>query len=155
MLHIREVAAEQGYVTTLLGRRREIPELRASNPNLRQAGERMAINMPIQGTAADIVKIAMIRLDRRLREGGFRSRMLLQVHDELVLEVPRGEVDAIAPVVRETMETALPLDVPLDVDVRVGDDWQEMTAVGGPSAPAAATGSEGGGEAGDGAAGAD
>ncbi|MCU0505604.1 MAG: DNA polymerase I [Chloroflexi bacterium] len=130
MLHIREVAAQQGYVTTLLGRRREIPELRASNPNLRQAGERMAINMPIQGTAADIVKIAMIRLDRRLREGGFRSRMLLQVHDELVLEVPRDEVEAVAPVVRETMETALPLDVPLDVDVRVGDDWQEMTSVG-------------------------
>ncbi len=155
MLHIREVAAEQGYVTTLLGRRREIPELRASNPNLRQAGERMAINMPIQGTAADIVKIAMIRLDRRLREGGFRSRMLLQVHDELVLEVPRGEVDAIAPVVRETMETALPLDVPLDVDVRVGDDWQEMVAVGAPADPAGTTGSEGGGEAGDGEAGPD
>jgi DNA polymerase-1 len=138
MLHIREVAAEQGYVTTLLGRRREIPELRASNPNLRQAGERMAINMPIQGTAADIVKIAMIRLDRRLREGGFRSRMLLQVHDELVLEVPRDEVEAVAPVVRETMEAALPLDVPLDVDVRVGDDWQEMTALGGAGGAAGA-----------------
>jgi DNA polymerase-1 len=130
MLHIRETAATQGYVTTLLGRRREIPELRASNPNLRQAGERMAINMPIQGTAADIIKIAMIRLDRRLREEGFRSRMLLQVHDELVLEVPRDEVASIAPVLRETMETALPLDVPLDVDVRVGDDWQEMTPLG-------------------------
>ncbi|MEI8334303.1 MAG: DNA polymerase I, partial [Chloroflexota bacterium] len=130
MLHIREVAAQQGYVTTLLGRRREIPELRASNPNLRQAGERMAINMPIQGTAADIIKIAMIRLDRRLRDGGFASRLLLQVHDELLLEVPRDELDAIVPVVRETMETALPLDVPLDVDVKVGDDWEEMTVIG-------------------------
>ncbi len=130
MLHIREVAAQQGYVTTLLGRRREIPELRASNPNLRQAGERMAINMPIQGTAADIIKIAMIRLDRRLREGGYASRLLLQVHDELLLEVPRGELDAIAPLVRETMETAVPLDVPLDVDVKVGDDWEEMTVIG-------------------------
>jgi DNA polymerase-1 len=156
MLHIRETAAQQGYVTTLLGRRREIPELRASNPNLRQAGERMAINMPIQGTAADIIKIAMIRLDRRLRDGGFRSRMLLQVHDELVLEVPRDEVDAIAPVVRETMETALPLDVPLDVDVRVGDDWQEMTAIGGAGtrvAPGDAAEEAGGSAAGDGAAG--
>ena len=130
MLHIREVAAQQGYVTTLLGRRREIPELRASNPNLRQAGERMAINMPIQGTAADIIKIAMIRLDRRLRDGGHASRLLLQVHDELLLEVPRDELDAIVPLVRETMETAVPLDVPLDVDVKVGDDWEEMTVIG-------------------------
>ncbi len=156
MLHIRETAAQQGYVTTLLGRRREIPELRASNPNLRQAGERMAINMPIQGTAADIIKIAMIRLDRRLRDGGFRSRMLLQVHDELVLEVPRDEVEAIAPVVRETMETALPLDVPLDVDVRVGDDWQEMTAIGRAGARVAqgdAAEEAGTSAAGDGAAG--
>jgi DNA polymerase I len=132
MLHIREVAAQQGYVTTLLGRRREIPELRASNPNLRQAGERMAINMPIQGTAADIIKIAMIRLDRRLRDGGSASRLLLQVHDELLLEVPRDELDATVPLVRETMETALPLDVPLDVDVKVGDDWEEMAVVGVP-----------------------
>jgi DNA polymerase I-like protein with 3'-5' exonuclease and polymerase domains len=98
----------------------------------------------------------MIRLDRRLREGGFRSRMLLQVHDELVLEVPRDEVEAIAPVVRETMETALPLDVPLDVDVRVGDDWQEMTAIGRAGAGVAqgdAAEEAGSSAAGDGAAG--
>jgi DNA polymerase-1 len=130
MLHIREVAAQQGYVTTLLGRRREIPELHASNPNLRQAGERMAINMPIQGTAADIVKIAMIRVDRLLRDGGYRSRVLLQVHDELLLEVPRDEVATVAPLVRDTMAGALPLDVPLDVDVKVGDDWEEMVPLG-------------------------
>jgi DNA polymerase-1 len=130
MLHIREVAARQGYVTTLLGRRREIPELRATNPNLRQAGERMAINMPIQGTAADIVKIAMIRVDRLLRDGGYRSRVLLQVHDELLLEVPRDEVSVVAPLVRDTMAGALPLDVPLDVDVKVGDDWEEMAPLG-------------------------
>ena len=83
--------------------------------------------MPIQGTAADIVKIAMIRLDERLRAGGFRARPLLQVHDELLLEVPRDEVDRLVPVLRETMESALPLDVPLTVDIKVGDDWESMT----------------------------
>jgi DNA polymerase-1 len=87
----------------------------------------MAINMPIQGTAADIVKIAMIRLPKRLRAAGLKARMLLQVHDELVLEVPRGEVDAVAAILRETMENALKLDVPLTVDIKVGDDWESMT----------------------------
>ena len=129
MLHIKETARQQGYVTTLLGRKREIPELRASNPSLRGAGERMAINMPIQGTAADIMKIAMIRVDRRLRAEGFRSRLLLQVHDELLLEVPRDEVARLVPVLRETMEGALALDVPLTVDVKTGDDWESMTVV--------------------------
>jgi DNA polymerase I len=126
MLHIKETARSQGYVTTLLGRKRQIPELRASNPALRGAGERMAINMPIQGTAADIIKIAMIRLAERLEAGGFRARMLLQVHDELLLEVPRAEVDRLVPVIRETMEGALVLDVPLTVDIKVGDDWESM-----------------------------
>ena len=129
MLHIKETARQQGYVTTLLGRKREIPELRATNPSLRGAGERMAINMPIQGTAADIMKIAMIRVDRRLRAEGFRSRLLLQVHDELLLEVPREEVAGLVPVLRETMEGALALDVPLTVDVKTGDDWESMTVV--------------------------
>jgi DNA polymerase-1 len=87
----------------------------------------LAINMPIQGTAADIVKIAMIRLPERLRAAGLKARMLLQVHDELVLEVPRDEVDAVAPILRETMENALKLDVPLTVDIKVGDDWESMT----------------------------
>jgi DNA polymerase-1 len=127
MLAIKEQARTQGYVTTLLGRKRQIPELAARNPTLRAAGERMAINMPIQGTAADIVKIAMIRLDEQLRVGGFRARPLLQVHDELLLEVPRDEVDRLVPLLRETMESALPLDVPLTVDVKIGDDWESMT----------------------------
>jgi DNA polymerase-1 len=87
----------------------------------------MAINMPIQGTAADIMKIAMIRLHRRLREMGSRARMLLSVHDEVLLEVPRPELAALAPVVRETMAGALKLDVPLDVDLKTGDDWESMT----------------------------
>jgi DNA polymerase-1 len=126
MLHVKELARQQGWVSTLLGRRRYIPELRMSNPSLRGAGERMAINMPIQGTAADIIKIAMIRLPGRLREAGLKARLLLQVHDELVLEVPRPEVDRVAPILRETMESALKLDVPLTVDVKVGDDWEGM-----------------------------
>ena len=127
MLHIRETARAQGFVTTLLGRRREIPELRSTNRSLVAAGERMAINMPIQGTAADIMKIAMIRVAARLRAEGFRARLLLQVHDELLLEVPRDEVDRLVPAVRETMEGALALDVPLTVDVKIGDDWESMT----------------------------
>jgi DNA polymerase I len=129
MLHIKDTARRQGFVTTLLGRKRHIPELHAANGALRGAGERMAINMPIQGTAADIVKIAMIRLADRLAAEGFRSRMLLQVHDELLLESPRDEVDRLIPVLRETMEGALPLDVPLTVDVKVGTDWESMTPV--------------------------
>ncbi len=127
MLHIKETARTQGFVATLLGRKRQIPELQARNPSLRAAGERMAINMPIQGTAADIIKIAMIRLAERLADGGFRARPLLQVHDELLLEVPRDEVDRLVPVLRSTMESALVLDVPLTVDVKVGDDWESMT----------------------------
>jgi DNA polymerase-1 len=126
MLHIKELARQQGWVSTLLGRRRFIPELRMSNPSLRGAGERMAINMPIQGTAADIIKIAMVQLPDRLRAAGLKARMLLQVHDELVLEVPRDEVDAVVPILRATMEGAIKLDVPLTVDIKVGDDWESM-----------------------------
>jgi DNA polymerase I len=129
MVHIRETAREQGFVATLLGRRRRIPELQSANRALQSAGERMAINMPIQGTAADIVKIAMIRLDRALREGGFRARVLLSVHDELLLEAPRDEVERLVPVLRETMEGALPLSVPLTVEAKVGDSWEGMTPV--------------------------
>jgi DNA polymerase I len=127
MMAIKEQARNQGYVETLLGRKRQIPELRAANPTLRGAGERMAINMPIQGTAADIQKIAMIRVAEQLRAGGFAARLLLSVHDEVLLEVPRDEVDRLVPVIRETMEGALPLGVPLTVDVKVGDDWESMT----------------------------
>jgi DNA polymerase I len=127
MMAIKEQAKAQGWVETLLGRKRQIPELRASNPALRGAGERMAINMPIQGTAADIQKIAMIRVDQGLRSSGLHARLLLSVHDELLLELPRDEVDGVAALVRETMEGALPLTVPLVVDVKVGDDWESMT----------------------------
>ncbi len=127
MMAIKEQAKAQGWVETLLGRKRQIPELRASNPALRGAGERMAINMPIQGTAADIQKIAMIRVAERLAATGSRAVLLLTVHDELLFEVPRDQVEPLAALVRETMEGALPLSVPLIVDVKVGDDWESMT----------------------------
>jgi DNA polymerase-1 len=127
MMAIKEQAKAQGWVETLLGRKRQIPELRASNPTLRGAGERMAINMPIQGTAADIQKIAMIRVDERVRAAGLHARLLLSVHDELLFELSRDEVEPLAALVRETMEGALPLSVPLVVDVKVGDDWESMT----------------------------
>jgi DNA polymerase-1 len=120
------LARDQGFVTTLLGRRRYLPELTARNGALRSAGERMAINMPIQGTAADGMKIAMVRLDAALRERGMRSRMLLQVHDELVFETDDDELPALADLAVEIMEGALPLDVPLEVDLKVGSNWEQM-----------------------------
>ncbi|MDQ3447640.1 MAG: DNA polymerase I [Chloroflexota bacterium] len=129
MIHIKDVAKRQGYVETLLGRRRWIPELEARNSALRGSGERMAINMPIQGTAADAMKIAMIRLHERLRRDGSAARMLLSVHDEVLFEVPRSELEGLAPVVREVMEGAMTLDVPLDVDLKTGDDWESMTPI--------------------------
>ena len=123
---IKEEARTHGSVTTQLGRRRPIPELRAGNPALRAAGERAAINHPIQGTAADVIKIAMIRLAPRLAEAGLKARLVLQVHDELLLEVPNGEVDRLVPILVETMEGALALDVPLTVEVKSGLRWDEM-----------------------------
>jgi DNA polymerase-1 len=125
-IEIRILARDQGYVTTLLGRRRYLPELMARNSALRAAGERMAINMPIQGTAADGIKLAMVRLDGAMRERKLRSRMLLQVHDELVFETDADERDELAGLAATTMEGALPLDVPLTVDLKVGADWDRM-----------------------------
>ncbi len=125
-VEMKMLARDQGFVTTLLGRRRYLPELTARNGALRSAGERMAINMPIQGTAADGMKIAMVRLDSLMRERGLRSRMLLQVHDELVFETDEEELPILASLAREVMESALPLDVPLEVDLKVGSNWEEM-----------------------------
>lgn len=122
---ILDEAREKGYVTTLEGRRRFLPDLRSRNPNLRQAAERAAINMPIQGTAADIMKRAMILVDDALQKAGTGTRMLLQVHDELVLEVPEKEVDAIAALVRKGMESAARLDVPLVVEIQSGLTWEK------------------------------
>jgi DNA polymerase-1 len=126
-VEMKILARDQGFVTTLLGRRRYLPELTARNGALRSAGERMAINMPIQGTAADGMKIAMLRVDEALRSGGFAaSRMLLQVHDELVFETDESELPRLATMVKELMEAALPLDVPLEVDLKVGENWEQM-----------------------------
>jgi DNA polymerase-1 len=125
-VQIKILARDQGFVSTLLGRRRYLPELTARNSALRAAGERMAINMPIQGTAADGMKIGMVRLDEALHERGLRSRMLLQVHDELVFETDADELETLAALATEVMEGALPLDVPLTVDLKVGSNWEEM-----------------------------
>src|SRR5262245_2390525 len=114
---------ERGYVATLLGRRRYLPELRSGNPNLRSFGERMATNAPIQGTATDLIKIAMVRVARQLGARGLRSRMLLQVHDELLFEAPTDEVETLEALAVEIMESALDLSVPLKVDIKAGADW--------------------------------
>jgi len=116
-------AAADGYVTTLLGRRRPIPELRASNRQTRSLGERLAVNTVMQGTAADVIKVAMIRAHDRLRAEGRGARIVLQVHDELLLEVPDTEVSGVRELVRQEMVGAYPLDPPLAVEVGVGDDW--------------------------------
>ena len=127
--YIDRVVAEgraQGYVTTLLGRRRYLPELHARNPVARGAAERMAANAPIQGTASDIIKLAMVRLAEVLPARSLRSRMLLQVHDELLLEVPEPEVRTVCALLPEIMEAVVTLAVPLRVDVKAGRDWSEV-----------------------------
>ncbi len=118
-------AAADGYVTTLLGRRRPIPELRASNRQTRSLGERLAVNTVMQGTAADVIKVAMIRIHERLRAEGRAARIVLQVHDELLLEVPDTEATAVKELVREEMVGAYPLDPPLAVDAGAGDNWAD------------------------------
>ncbi len=120
-----EQAKEDGYVTTLLGRRRPVPEIRASNRQTRSLGERLAVNSVMQGTAADVIKVAMVRVHERLRAEGRASRLVLQVHDELLLEAPDAEVPAAREALREEMCGAYPLDPPLAVDVGVGEDWNQ------------------------------
>jgi DNA polymerase-1 len=122
---IVEEAKKNGYVTTLLERRRYLPEILSSNFNLRSFAERTAMNTPIQGTAADIIKLAMIHMDAALTERGLKSRMLLQVHDELVFEVPEDELELMKKLVPEVMSTALKLDVPLLAEVSTGTNWYE------------------------------
>ncbi|HYZ20027.1 MAG TPA: DNA polymerase I [Gaiellaceae bacterium] len=120
-----EQAERDGFATSLLGRRRPVPELRASNRQTRSLGERLAVNFVMQGSNADIIKIAMVRIHERLRAEGRGARLVLQVHDELLLEVPEAEVSAVRELVREEMCGAYDLDPPLAVDVGVGDDWNE------------------------------
>ncbi len=118
-----ERAQEEGFVTTLMGRRRPIPELRSGNPNTRRLGERLAVNTVIQGTAADVIKVAMVNCHRALREKGGETRLVLQIHDELLFEGPPEEMEAAAELVEREMCAAYPLDPPLEVDVGVGTDW--------------------------------
>jgi DNA polymerase-1 len=120
-----EQAKEDGYVTTLLGRRRPVPEIRASNRQTRSLGERLAVNSVMQGTAADVIKVAMVNIHRRLQDEGRGSRLVLQVHDELLVEAPDPEVSTVKELVRAEMCSAYPLDPPLAVDVGAGDDWNE------------------------------
>jgi DNA polymerase-1 len=120
-----EQAERDGYVTTLFGRRRPVPEIRASARQTRSLGERLAVNSVMQGTAADVIKVAMVAIHRRLRDEGRAARLVLQVHDELLLEVPDAEVSAVRELVRQEMVGAYPLDPPLGVEIGVGDDWTE------------------------------
>jgi len=120
-----EEATETGLVSTILNRKRQIPELKNANRNIKQLGERLAINTPVQGSAADIIKISMLNIWRRLKREKLNTRMLLQVHDELLFEVPEEERDIIMPLVKEEMENAYKLDVPLKVDLGIGRNWAE------------------------------
>ena len=118
-------AHETGYVTTMFGRRRELPAIKSRNFNQRMLAERMAMNTPIQGTAADVIKLAMIAAYHKLKEAGVKSRILLQVHDELVLEVVESELDVVQAILRESMEHVVALSVPLSIDIHWGRNWAE------------------------------
>ena len=120
-----ERAKADGYVSTLMGRRRWLPELKSSNFNLRSFGERVALNMPIQGTAADLIKKAMLRVDGRLRREGLEARLVLQVHDELIVECPEGEAEQVQRLLAEEMEHVAELAVPLTAEAHAGKSWAE------------------------------
>jgi len=125
MERTREVARRQGYVETLFGRRLHTPEINAANMTRRQAAERAAINAPMQGTAADLIKLAMLAVDRWIQESALDIRMIMQVHDELVFEVAPKAVDAAREHIRRAMSEVAALSVPLVVDVGVGGNWDE------------------------------
>ena len=125
MKSIVEQAREDGYVSTLYGRRRSLPELKSSNYNTRAFGERVALNMPVQGTAADIIKLAMVNVDKRLKEEKLRAKLLLQVHDELIVECPEDEAERVRAILKTEMEHTADLTVPLTVDAHIGHSWAE------------------------------
>ena len=122
---IVEEARQKDYVETLFHRRRYLPEIHSSNFNIRSFAERTAMNSPIQGTAADILKVAMIELDREMQERNFQAKLLLQVHDELIFEVPEEGVESLQSLVEEVMENAVILSVPLKADSNIGNNWYE------------------------------
>lgn len=125
MKNIEEGAKEEGYVSTIFGRRRYVPELKSQNHNIRQFGNRAALNMPIQGTAADIMKLAMIEVDKKIEENNLNSRIVLQVHDELLLEVPKDELSKMSELLKTSMENIVELSVPLIAEVSMADNWYE------------------------------
>ena len=125
MKQIVETAKAQGYVATIYGRRRYLPELKSSNFNMRSFGERVALNMPVQGTAADIIKLAMVNVHRRLKAEGLKARLILQVHDELIVECPGEEAEQVRQILTEEMENAARLSVPLLADAHIGHSWAE------------------------------
>ena len=125
MHDIVEQAKRDGYVTTLLGRKRYLPELKSSNFNVRSFGQRVALNTPIQGTAADIIKIAMIKVWKALKEEGLKSRLILQVHDELLVETAQEEEARVREILTENMKSAADLAVTLEIDLHTGNNWYE------------------------------
>jgi DNA polymerase-1 len=123
MAQLIEQAREKGYAETLFGRRRALPDLKSRNGAVRAAAERIALNMPIQGTAADIIKFAMVRIQAALQARGLKTQMILQIHDELLFDVPKEELDIVTPLIQEAMETVIPLAVPLPVAIAAAKDW--------------------------------
>ncbi len=116
---------EKGYVLTLLNRRRYLPELKSSNFNIRSFGERIAMNTPIQGSAADIIKVAMVEVYKRLKEGNYKARLILQVHDELIIECPEDEIETVTNILQDSMENAIEMEIPLKVDLSYADNWYD------------------------------
>ena len=123
MERIDEEAKEKGYVTTIFGRKRNIPELKSQNFMVRQFGSRAALNMPIQGTAADIMKLAMIEVEKQIEEKNWKTKLVLQIHDELLLEVPKEEEEEVKKMLKNAMERVVELSVPLIAEVSTADDW--------------------------------
>jgi DNA polymerase-1 len=122
----KEQARELGYVQTIMGRRRFIPEINSANRMVRAAAERMAINAPVQGTSADIIKIAMLNIYREIKKRELKSKMLLQIHDELLFEVPEGEIEEMKALTKQFMTDAIKLSVPLEITIKLGRNWGEM-----------------------------
>ena len=125
MKSIIKKAKDDGYVTTLFGRRRPLPELKSANFNIRAFGERVALNTPIQGTAADIIKLAMVNVHKRLKTENLQAKLILQIHDELIVECPESEADIVKKILTEEMENVVMYSVPLDVDANVGKSWSD------------------------------
>ncbi|HOJ09973.1 MAG TPA: DNA polymerase, partial [Clostridiales bacterium] len=125
MKDVIDEGKEKGYVATLFNRRRYLPELLSKNFNIRSFGQRVALNAPIQGTAADIIKIAMVKVYNQLKENNMKSRLILQVHDELIIETHVDEKNEVIKILKECMETAVSLNVPLKADIKTGENWYE------------------------------